>query len=59
LKQGPLNSILIKTENAVFNKLENNAKIKYKVLISLTFVDKNHLSINIEIDDFNVFNSFS
>jgi len=32
---GPLNSILIKTENAVPNNPENNAKIKYKVPLEM------------------------
>ena len=41
---GPDNSNLIKTENAVPTKPENNANIKYKVPISLAFDDKNHLS---------------
>ena len=50
---GPLNSILINTENAVPNKPENNANIKYQVPISLAFVDKNHLSFQIEIEDSN------
>jgi hypothetical protein len=50
---GPLNSILINTENAVPNKPENNANIKYQVPISLAFVDKNHLSFQIEIEDRN------
>lgn len=45
---GPLSSILINTENAVPNKPENNAKIKYKVPISLAFVDQNHLSVQDE-----------
>jgi hypothetical protein len=49
---GPLNSILIKTEKAVPNNPENNANIKYKVPISLAFVDKNHLSVQREIDEF-------
>jgi hypothetical protein len=48
---GPLNSILIKTENAVPNNPENSANIKYKTPISLAFVDKNHLSIQTDIDD--------
>ena len=41
---GPDNSNLISTENAVPNKPENNAKIKYKVPMSLALDDKNHLS---------------
>jgi hypothetical protein len=49
---GPLSSNLIKTEKAVPNSPENNAKIKYKVPISLAFVEKNHLSNPIEICDF-------
>jgi hypothetical protein len=36
-------------ENAVPNKPENKAKIKYKVPISLAFVELNHRSIPIEI----------
>jgi|SRR5438105_13089828 len=53
---GPLNSNLIKTEKAVPNNPENRANIKYKVPISLAFVDKNHLSLHIDIDDFKLFN---
>ena len=41
---GPDNSNLISTENAVPNKPENNANIKYKVPMSLALDDKNHLS---------------
>ena len=41
---GPDNSNLISTENAVPNKPENNASIKYKVPISFALDDKNHLS---------------
>jgi len=48
---GPLNSILIKTEKAVPNNPENNAKIKYKFPISLAFVEKNHLSTFKLIED--------
>jgi hypothetical protein len=51
---GPLNSNLIKTEKAVPNKPENNEKIRYKVPISLAFDDKNHLSVQTEIDDFKI-----
>jgi hypothetical protein len=54
---GPLNSILIKTEKAVPNSPENNANIKYKVPISLAFVDKNHLSIQRDIE-FNLYFTF-
>ena len=43
---GPLNSSLIKTENAVPNSPENKANIKYKVPISLAFEDQNHLSVH-------------
>jgi len=46
---GPLNSILISTENAVPNKPENKANIKYKVPISFAFEDKNHLSAHSDI----------
>ena len=48
---GPLNSILIKTENAVPNNPENRAKIKYNDPISLAFVDRNHRSVQIDMDD--------
>lgn len=48
---GPLNSNLIKTEKAVPNSPENNANIKYNVPISLAFEDKNHLSVQSDIDD--------
>ena len=41
---GPDNSNLISTENAVPNKPENNANIKYNVPMSLALDDKNHLS---------------
>jgi len=41
---GPDNSNLINTEKAVPTKPANKAKIRYKVPISLAFVDKNHLS---------------
>jgi hypothetical protein len=54
---GPLNSILIKTEKAVPNSPENNAKIKYNIPISLAFVDKNHLSIQRDIFEFKVWGS--
>lgn len=47
---GPLNSNLIKTENAVPSNPENNAKIKYKLPISLALVEKNHLSMFILIE---------
>ena len=53
---GPLNSILINTEKAVPNKPENIANIKYNTPISFAFVEKNHLSVGIEIEDlFNLF----
>ena len=42
---GPLNSNLIKTEKAVPNNPENKANIRYRVPISLAFVDRNHLSV--------------
>jgi hypothetical protein len=51
---GPLNSILIKTEKAVPNRPENNANIKYRVPISLAFVDKNHLSVQRDMDEYNL-----
>ncbi len=41
---GPDNSNLINTEKAVPTKPANKAKIRYKVPMSLAFVDKNHLS---------------
>ncbi|MCT4574511.1 hypothetical protein N3930_47275, partial [Bacillus thuringiensis] len=44
-------SILISTENAVPNKPENNAKIKYKIPISLAFEERNQRSNPIEICD--------
>ena len=40
------------TEKAVPNNPENKANIKYKVPISLAFVDKNQRSYHILIDDF-------
>ena len=40
---GADNSNLIKTENAVPNKPENTANIKYNVPISLALVEKHHL----------------
>ena len=43
---GPLNSILIKTENAVPISPEKSANIKYKVPISLALVDQNHRSVH-------------
>ena len=48
---GPLNSTLIRTEKAVPSNPENNAKIRYKFPISLAFVEKNHLSTFILIED--------
>nr|GEZ47515.1 hypothetical protein [Tanacetum cinerariifolium] len=48
---GPDNSILIRTENAVPNRPENNAKIKYKIPISLAFEERNQRSIPIVIWD--------
>jgi len=48
---GPLNSNLINTEKAVPNSPENNANIKYNVPMSLAFEDKNHLSVQRDIDD--------
>ena len=52
---GPLNSILIKTENAVPNNPENNANIKYRVPISFAFVDKNQRSVHKDIDEIKFF----
>ena len=46
---GPDNSSLINTENAVPNSPENSANIKYSVPISLALLDKNHLSVHIDI----------
>ena len=44
---GPLNSILISTENAVPNNPENNAKIKYKVPLFCNEVnDSSQVSYN-------------
>jgi hypothetical protein len=48
---GPLNSNLIKTEKAVPNKPENKANIRYNTPISLALDDKNHLSVQMEIED--------
>lgn len=48
---GPDNSILIRTENAVPSRPENNAKIKYKIPISLAFEERNQRSIPIVIWD--------
>ena len=42
---GPLNSNLIKTENAVPSNPENKANIRYKLPISLAFEEYNHLSV--------------
>src|ERR1700712_6142214 len=52
---GPDSSNLINTEKAVPNNPENNAKIKYNVPISLALDDKNHLSVQREIPEFNLF----
>lgn len=38
------NSNLINIENAISTKLANKTKIRYKVSMSLAFVDKNYLS---------------
>jgi hypothetical protein len=54
---GPDNSNLINTENAVPNKPENKANIRYKVPMSLALDDKNHLSLHRDILDFIRFNS--
>jgi hypothetical protein len=51
---GPLNSNLIKTEKAVPNNPENKANIKYNVPISLALDDKNHLSVQSDMLDFNI-----
>lgn len=48
---GPLNSILIKTENAVPSNPENSANIKYSIPISFAFDDQNHLSIQRDTDE--------
>jgi len=48
---GPDNSILIKTENAVPNKPENKANIRYNVPISFALHDKNQRSHHIDISD--------
>jgi hypothetical protein len=52
---GPDNSNLISTEKAVPINPENNANIKYSVPISLAFDDKNHLSVQRDIEDFLIF----
>ena len=49
---GFANSNLIKTEKAVPNNPENNAKIRYSVPISFALEDKNHLSVHKDILDF-------
>jgi len=56
---GPDSSNLIKTENAVPTSPENKAKIRYNVPISFAFEDKNHLSVQREIDDLLIYNSES
>ena len=48
---GPDSSNLINTEKAVPINPENKAKIRYNVPISFAFEDKNHLSVQREIDD--------
>ena len=48
---GPDSSNLIKTEYAVPTSPENNANIRYNVPMSLALQDKNHLSVQREIDD--------
>ena len=48
---GPDSSNLISTENAVPNSPENSANIKYNVPISFAFVDKNHRSVQPDIED--------
>ena len=48
---GPLSSILIRTENAVPNKPEKSANIKYQVPMSFAFVDANHLSLYKESEE--------
>ena len=49
---GPDNSNLIKTEKAVPISPENKAKIRYNVPMSFALEDKNHLSVQREIDAF-------
>lgn len=49
---GPESSNLIRTENAVPSNPANNAKIRYKVPISLALEDKNQRSHHREISDF-------
>ena len=62
---GPDNSNLISTENAVPNRPENNANIKYKVPMSLALDDKNHLSthsvgcLNVNIDGLSLMDATS
>ena len=56
---GPDSSNLIKTENAVPISPENNAKIKYRIPISFALLDKNHLSVQSEIELCNIFKGFS
>ena len=46
---GPDNSNLIRTENEVPASPANNAKIKYRVPMSLALLDINHLSFHIVI----------
>jgi len=48
---GPESSNLIRTENAVPNKPENNANIKYNVPISFAFEDKNQRSNHKDIPE--------
>jgi hypothetical protein len=52
---GPLSSNLIRTEKAVPNNPENIENIKYSVPISLALEDNNHLSVQSEILDFNLY----
>lgn len=53
---GPDSSNRIKTEKAVPINPENKAKIRYNVPISFAFEDKNHLSVQREIDDLFIYN---
>ena len=55
---GPDSSNLISTEKAVPTSPDNNAKIRYKVPISLALDDKNHLSSQSDILFFFTFNLF-
>ena len=56
---GPDSSNRIKTEKAVPINPENKAKIRYNVPISFAFEDKNHLSVQREIDDLFIYSLLS